>query len=109
MLSVYLAFRAGISWLLVVLNPFPDDNRTVEIGYSVAPTYQNRGVATAAVQQLIEVAIASKAVDCICAHTLAKLNPSTSVLKKCGMTKVSEGIDEEDGAVWKWEIWIAHK
>ena len=52
----------------------------------------------------MEIAIASKAVDCICAHILAEINPLTSVLKKCGMTKVSESIDEEDGAVWKWEI-----
>ncbi len=80
------------------------DNRTVEIGYSVAPSYQNKGVATSAVKQLIEIAIASNLVDCVCAHTLAEPNASTRVLKKCGMTKVSETIDEEDGALWKWEI-----
>lgn len=82
----------------------PDDRRTVEIGYSVAPSYQNRGVATAAVKQLIEIAIASPLVNCVCAHTLAEPNASTRVLKKCGMTKVAETIDPEDGAVWKWEI-----
>lgn len=82
----------------------PDDNRTVEIGYSVAPSYQNRGVATSAVKQLIEIAIASPLVDCVCAHTLAEPNASTRVLQKCGMTKVAESIDPEDGAVWKWEI-----
>jgi len=81
----------------------PDDNRTVEIGYSVAPSYQNKGVATSAVKQLIEIAIASNAVDCVCAHTLAEPNASTKVLQKCGMTKVAESIDPEDGAVWKWE------
>lgn len=83
----------------------PDDRRTVEIGYSVAPSYQNRGVATTAVKQLIEIAIASNLVNCICAHTLAESNASTRVLKKCGMTKVSETIDEEDGEVWRWEFW----
>ncbi len=83
----------------------PDDNRTVEIGYSVAPSYQNKGVATSATKQLIENAIASNAVDCVCAHTLAEPNASTRVLKKCGMTKVSESIDPEDREVWKWEIW----
>jgi [ribosomal protein S5]-alanine N-acetyltransferase len=82
----------------------PDDRRTVEIGYSVAPQYQNRGVATSAVKQLIEIAIASSLVDRVCAHTLAEPNASTRVLQKCGMTKVSESIEEEDGAVWKWEI-----
>ncbi len=83
----------------------PDDRRTVEIGYSVAPSYQNRGVATSAVKQLIKIAIASPLVDRVCAHTLAKPNASTRVLKKCGMIKVSETIDEEDGEVWKWEFW----
>jgi [ribosomal protein S5]-alanine N-acetyltransferase len=84
----------------------PDDRRTVEIGYSVALQYQNRGVATSAVKQLIEIAIASNTVECVCAHTLAELNASTRVLQKCGMTKVSESIDEEDGAVWRWEFWV---
>lgn len=82
----------------------PDDNRTVEIGYSVAPQYQSKGFATSAAKQLIEIAIATKLVDCVCAHTLAEPNASTRVLKKCGMTKVSESIEEEDGEVWKWEI-----
>lgn len=63
--------------LLVGLGGFksvPDVNRTVEIGYSVAPKYQGRGFATSAVRQLIEIAIASKLVDCVCAH---KMNGKT--------------------------------
>jgi [ribosomal protein S5]-alanine N-acetyltransferase len=39
----------------------PEDNRRVEIGYSVAPRYQNRGIATSAVKQLIKIAIAKNA------------------------------------------------
>lgn len=82
----------------------PDSERTVEIGYSVAPRYQGRGFATSAARQLVEIAFASTLVDCVCAHTLAERNASTRVLEKCGMTKVSETIDPEDGEVWKWEI-----
>ncbi|MCP6759445.1 MAG: GNAT family N-acetyltransferase [Fischerella sp. CENA71] len=82
----------------------PDSQRTVEIGYSVAPSYQNRGFATSAARQLIEIAFASNLVDCVCAHTLAERNASARVLEKCGMTKVSEIIDPEDGEVWRWEI-----
>lgn len=82
----------------------PDFDRSVEIGYSVAPRYQNRGFATSAVRQLIELAFASELVDCVCAHTLAEHSASTRVLKKCGMTKVAEVIDPEDGALWRWEI-----
>ncbi len=82
----------------------PDPQRTVEIGYSVAPSYQGRGFATSAALQLIEIAFASELVDCVCAHTLAEPSASTRVLEKCGMIKVSEVIDPEDGKVWRWEI-----
>jgi [ribosomal protein S5]-alanine N-acetyltransferase len=82
----------------------PGPDRTVEIGYSVAPSYQGRGVATAAAQQLIEIAFASGLVDCVHAHTLAEPNASTRVLEKCGMTKVEELVDPDDGKLWRWEI-----
>jgi hypothetical protein len=60
----------------------PDAQRTIEIGYSVAPTYQSRGFATSAARQLIGIAFESKLVDCVRAHTLAEQNASTRVLKK---------------------------
>ncbi|AFZ34744.1 GCN5-related N-acetyltransferase [Stanieria cyanosphaera PCC 7437] len=82
----------------------PDSQRTVEIGYSVAPDYQSRGLATSAASQLIEIAFASGLVNCVCAYTLAETSASTRVLEKCGMTKVSEIVDPEDGKVWRWEI-----
>lgn len=82
----------------------PDHSRTVEIGYSVTPSYQGRGLATSAALQLIEIAFAGDLVDCVCAHTLAEINASTRVLAKCGMSKVSELIDPEDGKVWRREI-----
>ncbi len=82
----------------------PDSQRTVEIGYSVAPTYQSRGFATSAARQLIEIAFASELVDCVCAHTLAEPNASTQVLTNCGMSKVSEAIDPDVGKIWRWEI-----
>ena len=82
----------------------PDSKRTVEIGYSVAPSYQSKGFATSAARQLIEIAFESKLVDHVCAHTLAKPNASTRVLEKCGMTKVSETVDPDVGNVWRWEL-----
>jgi [ribosomal protein S5]-alanine N-acetyltransferase len=82
----------------------PDLQRTVEIGYSVAPSYQNKGFATSAARQLIELAFESKQVDRVRAHTLAAPNASTKVLEKCGMSKVSEAVDPDVGSVWKWEI-----
>jgi RimJ/RimL family protein N-acetyltransferase len=82
----------------------PTPDRTVEIGYSVAPSYQNRGIATAAARQLIDLAFATGKVDCVLAHTLAELNASTRVLQKCGLTQVAEILDPEDGKLWRWEI-----
>ncbi|MBW4620557.1 MAG: GNAT family N-acetyltransferase [Cyanosarcina radialis HA8281-LM2] len=83
----------------------PDSEGIVEIGYSVAPSYQGRGLATSAARQLIEIAFATGLVDRVCAHTLAEHNASARVLEKCGMNKVSEIDDPEDGKLWKWEIW----
>lgn len=82
----------------------PDAHRTIEIGYSVAPAYQGKGFATSAASQLIEIAFASKLVDCVRAHTLAEQNASTRVLEKCGMSKESETIDPDVGNLWRWEI-----
>lgn len=82
----------------------PDLDRGVEIGYSVAPEYQSRGVATSVARQLIEIAFESTLVDCVCAHTLAVPNASTRVLEKCGMTKVAEAVNSEVGKLWKWEV-----
>jgi [ribosomal protein S5]-alanine N-acetyltransferase len=55
----------------------PNAERTVEIGYAIAPNYQGRGFATSAARQLIEIAFGSTLVDCVCAHTLAEHNAST--------------------------------
>lgn len=82
----------------------PNPDRTVEIGYSVAPTYQGRGFATSAARQFTQIAFESKFVDSVCAHTLPEQNASTRVLEKCDMTKVSETVDPDVGTVWKWEI-----
>jgi [ribosomal protein S5]-alanine N-acetyltransferase len=82
----------------------PDANRSVEIGYSVAPSYQNKGFATSAARQLIEIAFESKLIDRVCAHTLAAPNASSRVLEKCGMTQVSQAVDPDVGNVWRWEI-----
>lgn len=73
----------------------------VELGYAVAPSRQGRGIATAAVEQLV-----SRARQCgvhrVVAHTLAEENPSTAVLRKCGFIWTGE-VYESVGDVWRWE------
>jgi RimJ/RimL family protein N-acetyltransferase len=78
----------------------------VEIGYGVAPEREGRGHATAAARWLTDTAFA-RGVEVVVAHTLAELNASTTVLQRCGMTKVGELVDPDDGPIWRWEVWRA--
>lgn len=82
----------------------PDDAGEVEIGYEIAPTFQNRGYATAAVLALSELAFSRDEVSAVVAHTLAEENASNAVLKKIGMSRVAELPNPEVGKVWKWRV-----
>ena len=79
-------------------------NGMVEIGYEVAEAYRGFGLATEIARALIKKAFENSEVQYVQAHTLAEGNESGSVLKKCGMQKMEELIDPEDGKVWRWEI-----
>jgi RimJ/RimL family protein N-acetyltransferase len=80
----------------------PPTDGEVEIGYSVAPSRQRRGHATAAAQHLIEQARAA-GVTRVCAYTLPESNASTRVLTRCGLTMTEVVEDAEEGYVWRWE------
>lgn len=79
-------------------------NGMIEIGYEVAEAYRGWGLATEMAKALIKKAFESDEVEYVQAHTLAVINESGSVLKKCGMTMMEEIDDPEDGKVWRWEI-----
>lgn len=76
----------------------------VEIGYAIAPEYQSRGLATEAARGLVREAFSHPFVKMVDAHTLAEWNASTGVLKNCGMTKIGEKSDPEDGDIWHWRL-----
>ncbi len=61
----------------------PPRDGVVEIGYSVVPSMQRRGIATAAVAGLIERA-RDRGAHTITANTLPELEPSIGVLRKLG-------------------------
>lgn len=82
----------------------PDAEGMVEFGYSVAPSYENQGFATEAAGGLIGHAFADDDVKMVDAHTLAEWNASTKVLQKCGLTKIAEKHDPEDGDIWHWRL-----
>ena len=82
----------------------PDVDGMVEFGDSVAPSYENKGRATEAARALIDHAFADKGVRKVDAHTLAEWNASTRILQKCGLTKIAEKHDPEDGDIWHWRL-----
>ena len=84
----------------------PDDSGVVEIGYEIAPEHQNRGFATEAARAMIGYAFAhaEARVAAVVAHTLAETNASNAVLRKVGMSCVTEVDDPEVGKAWRWRI-----
>jgi [ribosomal protein S5]-alanine N-acetyltransferase len=81
-----------------------DPEGMVEIGYAISPLYENQGLATEAARGMIDYAFGWSNVRMVDAHTLAEENASVKVLQKCGMTRIAEKHDDEDGAIWQWRI-----
>ena len=82
----------------------PDENGVVEIGYEVSSSHRSKGLATEIAAALIKNAFNHPEVKKVVAHTLAEVNASGKILQKCGMKKVAEIEDPEDGLIWKWEL-----
>jgi len=84
----------------------PPADRTVEIGYEVAPEFRGQGLGSAAARALVERAVTSGEVDRVVAHTLPGPNPSTGVLVALGFEHVADQEDPEVGTMWEWS-WTA--
>lgn len=80
----------------------PPVERTVEIGYEIAPEYRGRGLGIASARALTEHALGSGEVDRVIAHTLASENASTGVLRSLGFELTGESQDPDEGTVWQW-------
>ena len=81
-----------------------DENGMVEIGYAISPIYENQGLATEAAHAMIEYAFSWSQVRMVDAHTLAEENASGKILQKCGMTRIAEKHDDDDGDIWQWRV-----
>ncbi|WP_082941508.1 GNAT family N-acetyltransferase [Mycolicibacterium peregrinum] len=83
----------------------PDKDRAVEIGYEIAPSFQQRGLGTAAVSALVEQVRRSGAVGTVIARTATELNPSVRILKHLGFsnTGLAKAPDSDDD-VWQWQL-----
>jgi RimJ/RimL family protein N-acetyltransferase len=82
----------------------PSNEGVVEIGYAIAPSFRGRGLATAAVQQMVTRGFGDPQVRFIDAHTLAEPNASTRVLEKSGFEMLGAIEDPDDGPIWHWRL-----
>ena len=81
----------------------PTDDGSVEFGYLTFPQHEGTGVAKAVAGAMIGIARENKA-KAVLAHTLCEENPSTGVLRANGFVRDGEGVDDEEGVVWRWRL-----
>jgi RimJ/RimL family protein N-acetyltransferase len=77
----------------------PDQDGAVEIGYSVAPAYRGRGIATEMAVGLIRWGAGEGARSCV-ASVRPDNMPSLAIIRRLGFTRTGEQIDEIDGLEW---------
>ena len=71
----------------------PEDDGSVEIGYSVVPAARRRGYATELVEFLAARAFKFHPVQAVTAHTLESNATSAGVLLRCGFMRVGPGAE----------------
>ena len=76
----------------------PNDEGTVEIGYSVLPAYRRRGFAWEAVRALVDWGLAQQEVRRIVAECRVDNGPSIRVLEKAGLR-----LAQTEGSLLRWE------
>ena len=82
----------------------PDEHGMVEVGYSVDPDLRRRGYARAAMQVLLDRAIAHPDVRVLRATISPDNEPSLNLIASFGLERNGEQWDEEDGLEWIYEI-----
>ena len=79
---------------------------TVMIGYGVAASRRQRGVARRAVADLLAWARADHRVTTVTAETSIHNAPSQRVLEANGFARAGEREDEEDGPLFCWSVGV---
>jgi ribosomal-protein-alanine N-acetyltransferase len=77
----------------------PNAEGMVEIGYSIVEAFQRRGIATAAIAQLVDRAFADPRVEVVTAETPVTFAASRALLEKCGFALAGTRTDADDGAL----------
>jgi RimJ/RimL family protein N-acetyltransferase len=113
LLEQYESCPEQINWHRYIALPHPDGTRTLigtigafwretsptecEMGYSILPPYERKGLATEAAQALVELIRRDSRIRSIVAHTFPELIGSIRVMEKCGF--VFEGNGEEERTI----------
>ena len=92
--------------LISPTQPLDPSDRSLRIGYGVAPTRRGRGVATRAVADLVAWAGADDRVHALTAETSIDNPASQTVLARNGFHRVGERDDAEDGPLICWRLTV---
>ncbi len=82
----------------------PMANRSIKIGYGIAPSRENRGATSRAVGALLEWAGSDPRIDHVTAETSLQNLPSQRVLQRNGFARIGTRHDDEDGDLIIWAI-----
>lgn len=79
----------------------------VEIGYEVAESQRGRGIATAAVRLLLQIATSTGLVQQVVARILPSNVASSKVVSRLGFSKGDSLVDDDGETVVLWSIQVA--
>jgi [ribosomal protein S5]-alanine N-acetyltransferase len=79
----------------------PPNDGVAELGYAIAPSWEGRGLATAAARAMLREAFAAPGVRVVIAHTRPEPGASARVLEKAGFVREGEVPDEQIGTAWR--------
>jgi RimJ/RimL family protein N-acetyltransferase len=82
----------------------PPRSRRVEIAYHTFKPFEDQGVATMMISELIRIARAADPDIEVFAQTAAQANASNATLRKVGFEFVGEFPHTEVGRVWEWRV-----
>lgn len=82
----------------------PPENGELHIGYGVAPSREGRGIATAAVAELLDWARSDPRVRRVSAETAVDNVGSQRVLERNGFSPTGRRTDPEDGPLICWKV-----
>jgi len=80
----------------------PPQDGVIDIGYGIAPSRQNRGIARRAIHDVVAWAEAAPQVRAVTAETSPTNIASQRVLARSGFIEMGERVDEQDGLLICW-------